>query len=244
MRPISSIEELRSSTDDPLLLWAAQGFHEGVRAWVEGTGVAVAVAGLARRNRLAVTGSPADVASILDALLPSIPHEYRPIGDDSLVTSLCALVPKWTPSRPFGWMHTGSAHTGAAGDPRVELAGGTDDPTIEALLQEALPDSLARPGLPGVRRWWVLREGHSLCSCAADAWSAPSVGFLAGVATSPGMRGHGYASAVVGTALRALIDDYGGAGLMVEADNHAARRLYAGFGLSYRQVRAASRCSD
>ena len=127
VRPISSLAELRMLTDDPLLLWAAQGFRGGVQAWAEGSAVAVAVVGLARRDRIAVTGPPDDVASI-----------------------------------------------------------------------------------------------------------------VAAVATSPRVRGRGCARAVVSTALQALVEDYGSAGLMVESDNVAARKLYDSFGLSYRQLGAAS----
>src|SRR5262249_16182299 len=58
----------------------------------------------------------------------------------------------------------------------------------------------------------------------ADAWSAPTVGFVAGVATSATARGQGLGRAVVATAVHRLVGDHGRVALMVDADNPPARR--------------------
>ena len=133
-------------------------------------------------------------------------------------------------------MHTSVA---PAPDQRATLAAVRDEPSIQSLLDDAFPNSLARPGLPGVARWWVLRDGWSISACAADAWSAPGVGLLAGVAVSRRARRRGQARAVVSAGLEALVNGYGSAGLMVETGNTPARRLYESFAMSYRLLRTA-----
>jgi GNAT superfamily N-acetyltransferase len=145
-------------------------------------------------------------------------------------------LPDLVPTPPFGWMHTSVA---PAPDQRVALAATRDEPSIQALLDDAFPNTLARPGLPGVARWWVFRDTSSVTACAADAWSAPGVGLLAGVAVSQQTRGLGQARAVVSAGLEALVSDYGSAALMVETDNTPARRLYESFAMSYRLLRTA-----
>jgi GNAT superfamily N-acetyltransferase len=237
MKEIGSIEALTAVTADPLLHWAAQGFRGGVRAWTAGCAVGVAVEDVAIRHRLAVTGPAQDAALAVAMLMASDGPRYRPIGDEALISSLCRLLPGLTPTPSFGWMHTSGAPDP---DARVEVASRQDVASVSALLDQAFPGSLARPGIPGVTRWWVLRERGEIAACAADAWSAPGVGLLAGVASAPQARGRGLARAVVSTALAALVGDYGSAALMVESDNVAARGLYGSLGLSYRELRAAA----
>lgn len=74
---------------------------------------------------------------------------------------------------------------------------------------------------------------------AADAWSAPGVGFLAGVATAERARGRGAGSAVCGLALDGLVAEHGTAALIVDTWNTAAIRLYRRLGLSWRPLAAA-----
>ncbi|MHB1432162.1 MAG: GNAT family N-acetyltransferase, partial [Streptosporangiaceae bacterium] len=79
-----------------------------------------------------------------------------------------------------------------------------------------------------------------VAACAADAWSAPDVGLLAGVATSVRARGRGLGRAVTATALSTLIREHGTAALMVDGANTAARALYESLGMIYRPIRAAA----
>lgn len=74
---------------------------------------------------------------------------------------------------------------------------------------------------------------------AADAWSAPDVGYLAGVAVHPGARGRGYGAAVCGFVVAEALVRQGAAALMVEEWNHSAIRLYRGLGITYRALTAA-----
>ncbi|MFL4910057.1 GNAT family N-acetyltransferase [Streptomyces sp. MMS24-I2-30] len=95
-----------------------------------------------------------------------------------------------------------------------------------------------------MRRWAGARnESGTLLACAADAWSAPSVGFLAGVATAEQARGCGMRTAVCSLVLDDLVVDHDVAALMVDNWNTAAVRLYRGLGPSWRSL-AAARVTD
>lgn len=232
------LDQLRELCNDPLVLWAAQDMGSNVQVWAHGSAVAAAVTGLARRHRVTVTGAVADIATIIRALLDGPGPCYRPLGDDDTISQLCEVLPGLTPTPPFGWMTTtqppGQGHGGA------RLASDGEQAAIARVLDEVFPDSLARPGLPGITRWWVETDNLGVAACAADAWSAPSVGLLAGVATAARAQGHGLGKSVTAAALTALIHDYGTATLMVEADNAPAQSLYRSLGMTYRPVRAAA----
>ena len=238
MEQLDTPGQLRELCADPLILWAAQDMGSNVQVWTHGSAVAAAVTGLARRHRVAVTGTVADIATIVRALLDRPGPRYRPVGDDDTISQLCQLLPGLTPTPPFGWMTTTQAPSRGQGAAR--LAGDGERAAIARVLDEVFPDSLARPGLPGVTRWWVKTDNHGVAACAADAWSAPCVGLLAGVATATRAQGRGLGRSVAATALTALIHDYGTATLMVETDNAPAQALYRSLGMTYRPVRAAA----
>jgi predicted GNAT family acetyltransferase len=97
------------------------------------------------------------------------------------------------------------------------------------------------PGRSGVRRWaGVADESGALLSIAADAWSAPEVGFVAGVATLPAARGQGLSRQVCAFVTAELVKRHGRVGLMVDAANAAAISVYQRLGYTYRAVAAAS----
>ena len=73
-------------------------------------------------------------------------------------------------------------------------------------------------------------------SVAADAWSAPSVGFLAGVATGGAMAGTGMAERVCRWVSRELVAAHGRAALMVDDDNLTAIAVYERLGYRRRPV--------
>ncbi|MEU8249712.1 GNAT family N-acetyltransferase [Nonomuraea sp. NPDC048916] len=110
-----------------------------------------------------------------------------------------------------------------------------DDAEVAALLAEAAPGSYAVPGGAGVRRWAGLRVEGRLAAVAADAWSAPSVGLLAGVATAAPFRGRGLAERVCRWVSGELVAAHGRVALMVDDDNPAAIGVYERIG--YRRVR-------
>ena len=234
---LHALGDLHELSADPLILWAAQDMGSNVQVWAHGSAVVAAVTGLARRDRAAVTGAVADIATVVQALLAGHGPRYRPLGDDATIGQLCSVLPGLTPTPPFGWMITFRAPSQDEGDARLARDGG--QAAIARVLDEVFPDSLARPGLPGVTRWWVETDSTGVAACAAEAWSAPGVGLLAGVATATRARGRGLGRKVTATALAALVGDYGAAALMVEADNAPAQSLYHSLGMTYRPVRAA-----
>lgn len=232
MRTIDTLDELRALTDDPYLLWSAQGFRPGVRAWTGDSAVAIAV-DFAGKDLLVVDGELEDVARLVAATTGA--GARWPIGGADLLSRLHERLPGYDLRPVFGWMETALA---PSPDPRAELAAATDEPAIDALLDAAFPTSLARPGKPGVHRWWIVRGSDGLDACGADAWSTEGVGLLAGVTTSTTARGKGYGRAIAASAIAALVGDFGTAALLVDADNVPARKLYESFGMSYRPLRS------
>nr|WP_260408652.1 GNAT family N-acetyltransferase [Planomonospora venezuelensis] len=120
------------------------------------------------------------------------------------------------------------------------LAPGADG-EVTRLLAEASPSAWAVPGLPGIRRWAGLRDAAgTLVATAADAWSAPAVGFVAGVATAPALRGRGLGEAVCRFVFGALAAEHGRVALMVDTGNAGAIRVYERLGMRIRPVAAAT----
>ncbi len=78
-----------------------------------------------------------------------------------------------------------------------------------------------------------------LLSVAADAWSSPEVGFVAGVATLPEARGRGLSRQVCAFVTAELVKRHGRVGLMVDGSNETAIGLYRKLGYSYHPVGAA-----
>ncbi|MFG2881713.1 GNAT family N-acetyltransferase [Streptomyces sp. NPDC048297] len=242
LRELHSVSNVRSAAGDvALLLWAAADLTHGTRVFSVGEATAVAAPGLSCRDRLALTGPAEDASVLVRAVLPQIGPTFRPIGDEKLIRDLVTRVPALEFVDAFGWMQIDTA-TGRCGAATWLTA--SDRADIAALLDEAFPDSYARPGRSGVRRWAGARdESGALLACAADAWSAPHVGFLAGVATAQQARGRGIGAGVCGFVLDSLVAEHGVAALIVDSWNTAAVHLYRGFGLSWRPA-AAARVTD
>ncbi|MFF4193595.1 GNAT family N-acetyltransferase [Nonomuraea sp. NPDC001831] len=146
---------------------------------------------------------------------------------------------------PAGGEATG--RSSAVGWPGGEAAGptsavgwldGAAEREIAALLAGDAPSSYAVPGAAGVRRWAGVRVGRELAAVAADAWSAPSVGLLAGVATAARFRGRGLAERVCGWMSSQLVATHGRAALMVDDVNAAAIKVYERIGYRRRLVLA------
>jgi GNAT superfamily N-acetyltransferase len=236
VREIKTTADLiEASGGDPLIVWAAQGFAPGVRAWYDGDAVAVASPDLSKHDRLSVIGSLEPLARLVTGVTAEVGPSFRPFGDEQLLRELADRVPELEFSAAFGWMDTTkipSVTTTAAW-----LDG---DDGVEALLTEASPSSYAWPGRTGVRRWAAITgDGGELLSIAADAWSAPEVGFLAGVATHPVARRRGLSRQVCGFVTAELVKRHGQAALMVDATNAAAIAVYNNLGYAYRHVAAA-----
>ncbi|WP_327639258.1 GNAT family N-acetyltransferase [Kribbella sp. NBC_00482] len=237
MREIKTPAELELvSAGDPMIGWAAQGFAAGVRAWCAGSAVAVASPDVSKHDRLAVIGPVDDAVRLTADVLAEVGPTYRPFGDEALIRELAERVPGVRFSASFGWMDADTLP-----DLTTTAAWLDDDSGLEALLIEASPSSYAWPGQSGVRRWAaVTGSDGELLSIAADAWSAPEVGFLAGVATHPVARGKGLSRQVCGFVTAELVKRHGRVGLMVDGDNAPAIKVYERLGYTYRRVAAAS----
>jgi hypothetical protein len=128
---------------------------------------------------------------------------------------------------------------GEGGSGAVEWLGSGAEAEVAALLAADAPESYAVPGVAGVRRWAGLRVGGELAAVAAEAWSAPTVGLLAGVATGARFRGRGLAERVCRWVSRELVEACGRAALMVDDDNAAAITVYERIGYRRRRVLAS-----
>lgn len=195
----------------------------------------VAVAELSKHNRLVVRGPLDDLAPLVERALDEMGPNFRPLGEESLIRALVDRVPRLSLRATFGWMETTVAPSETTNAAWLEGSAGIDE-----LLTEASPESYAWPRDSGVLRWAaVTDEAGELLSIGADAWSAPEVGFIAGVATKPAARGRGLARQVCAFVTAELVKRHGRAGLMVHGDNEAAIGVYRKLGYTYRGVAAA-----
>ncbi|MFI7132696.1 GNAT family N-acetyltransferase [Nonomuraea sp. NPDC050153] len=241
IRELRHDAEVRAACgDDDLLVWAAQGLRGGARAWALGGAVVAAGPGASRRDRLGVWGEPADAVELVRYALAELGSSYRPFGELELMRQVTAKLEVLRESGTFSWMSL-PALDGPAAGPAVSGVGWLEpqaETEVAALLAAAAPESYAVPGLAGVRRWAGVRVGGELAAVAADAWSAPSVGLLAGVATRAALRGRGLADRVCRWASRELLAGYGRAALMVDDANVAAVTVYERIGYRRRRVLA------
>ncbi|WP_211589396.1 GNAT family N-acetyltransferase [Microbispora sp. H11081] len=241
---LSEADVVAASGDDVLVMWAAQGMRPGVRAWAHGDAVAVASPELARRDRLVVRGEPGRLVPLLRHALAETGPSYRPLGDAALIEQVLTAMPELELAGHFSWMAT--ERLAPPRDQRADrdrpAAWLTDAaaPEVTGLLATASPSSYAVPGMPRVRRWAGLRdESRALLAVAADAWSAPTVGLLAGVATAVPARGRGLGERVCRFVTSELIAEHGRAALMVDDWNQAAITVYERLGFVRRPVAGA-----
>ncbi len=106
-----------------------------------------------------------------------------------------------------------------------------DDPDeVDALLDEAAPDSHARPGTPGVEAWLGLRDGPPLVAVGAVVRQPDGSGHLRAVTVAPHARGRGLGRRLSVALTRRALRGPGVASLGVYADNEPALRIYRGLG--------------
>ncbi|WBQ05140.1 GNAT family N-acetyltransferase [Kribbella sp. CA-293567] len=237
MDEISTAGELASRAEGDLLqVWAGQGDLGGrSRAWYSGDAVVVAAADLSKHDRLVVRGPMDDLAPLVEDALAELGPTYRPFGEEPVIRELADRVPGLSLRATFGWMETSVAPSETTTAAWLDGSAG-----VEELLTVASPESYAWPSDSGVSRWAALTgEAGELLSIAADAWSAPDVGFLAGVATRPDARGRGLSRQVCAFVTAELVKRHGRAALMVDGRNEIAIGVYRKLGYRYRGVAAA-----
>jgi len=122
-------------------------------------------------------------------------------------------------------------------DPDREVVGVEGDDEIDALLDEAFPDSSVRPGHPLVIGWYGVRAGGRLAAVAADrsgrppgSDARPTVGAIGGLAVHPDFRGQGLGKALSAALTGRFVRDYGLSTLGVYPENVAAQRMYESLG--------------
>jgi predicted GNAT family acetyltransferase len=98
------------------------------------------------------------------------------------------------------------------------------------------PNAYVLPGDPVAARWAAAFVDGDLAAVGADAWSAPDVGFLGGVATHPDFRRRGLSKAVCSFVVHDLLERHPACALMVDGENAAAIAAYLGLGFAYRGV--------
>lgn len=227
-------------TGDRITTWATQGMRDGVRIWRDGEAVAVGSPALFRRDRLAVSGPSPAVASLVEAALAELGPTYRVFGETHLIEAIVAAVPDLQVSGRFGWMDALAVAEGGPEAAKARWLDSAEYDEVDAVLDAAFPGSYARPGYAGVARWSGVRDdAGTLVAVAADAWSAPGIGFMSGVATRPDARGKGYGEAVCRFTLRELIAEHGRAALSVDGDNDAAIGVYRRLGLTWGDIAVA-----
>jgi ribosomal protein S18 acetylase RimI-like enzyme len=245
IRPLDSLQELAALTDDdPLTRWAAQGFRTGARAWACGHAVAVASPALSGRDRLILRDrSAADRSPDALALAATAAHELAPghriMADRRVADGLLAAIPSLSRVNHIGWMLATAPPPDRPGRPGVGWLGPGDDDAVARLIEAAYPRSHAKPGRRGVLRWAGVRDpvlAGELAACTAEAWSAPGVGFVAGVASRADRRRAGAGEAAVAFVTRALVGAEGRAALMVDVDNAPAIALYRKLGYAWREL--------
>jgi ribosomal protein S18 acetylase RimI-like enzyme len=225
-----------ASGGDLLVCWAAQALARGGRAWARRGAVAVQGADLQRRDRLVVAGPWADAAGLVAALRWIVPDGLRLTAAPGVVAAAGV-----GDAHPLLWRETRQAPTRSESLAAVTWLPPAADPEVDALLDEAAPDSWGRPGEAGMRRYAGLRDGSGrLVAVAGEGWSASGVGFVAGVATRPGHRGRGLSQAVCAFVTAALVRERGAAALLHDCDNRTAAHVYDRLGYARRVLLAGT----
>ncbi len=173
-------------------------------------------------------GQPEDLAPLMEAVASRAERPPWRLTVD--VDALDAVPEAWRHERHhrWHWMLTRGPVPNVQ-HPVVEI---DDADEINGLLDEANPDSFARPGVKGIETWLGVRNGAGpgspgLVAVGALMRQADGTGHLRGVSVRPGAVGRGLGSSVSAALTdRALATGSGVATLGVYVDNAAAVAMY------------------
>ena len=169
-------------------------------------------------------GAGADLAPLLERIAAG---GVRP--DRVMVDADAAVIPAaWalTELRSWHWMLT--TQPAAAPEAAVEVV--TDEAEVAALLDRVSPDSLARPGTPGIEAWLGVRNDGALVATGGVLRQPDGTGHVRAVAVDPAHRGRGLGRDVSRAVTRAAMADTGVCSLGVYTDNEPALRIYGDLG--------------
>lgn len=155
-------------------------------------------------------------------------------------TSHPALPEAWRTSSTERWHWMWSRTMPCLPEQQVEEV--TSAAEIDAILDEANPDSFARPNTPGVEAWLGVRDGRRLVGVGALLRQSDGTGHIRGVTILPTYAGGGRGRAISSALTRlALSHGSGIATLSVVADNEPARAIYdrLGFAVAHSFVSGA-----
>lgn len=239
MHELKTPADVAAVTTEPVLTWGAQALAPGYpgdrgQAWEHDGAVLVYAPGLYRRNRVMLAGPAEQALKLLTSV--RLPTSGAPIARTELAEEMCLLDPRWSGFATFGWMTT-TRDPGERPD-GVRWLTEHDLDAADHLVRTANPDGWLLPRETGTRRWAGMFDGDTLVSMAGDAWPAPAMGFIAGVATHEDHRGKGASSAVCAFVRDQLLAEHGSCGLMVYANNATAIRLYERLGFTYQSMTA------
>jgi ribosomal protein S18 acetylase RimI-like enzyme len=240
MEQLSTLTDIvAASGADPQCIWAAQGLRNGGGAWAHEGAVAVGGPGLSGRDRIVVRGRVAGAARVVREAVDALGPSFVVAGDPDVMAGVLRQIRWLGPGEHFGWMDA-TRRLPHRPVHLVRWLARNEWQAADDLLTEAAPASYARPGQPGIRRWAGITDPRGRLTCAAaDAWSVPSIGFLAGLAVRPEVRRLGQGQDVSAFVLDALLAAHGRAAMIVPGSNPAAVRMCSRLGFSYRQQHAA-----
>jgi ribosomal protein S18 acetylase RimI-like enzyme len=235
MQQLTSLADVvAASGADPQCIWAAQGLKDGGRAFEHGGAVAVACPALAGRDRLVLRGPAAGAVRLVRAMLDELGPQYVMVGDPALMAIVLDQLSSLELGHNVGWMD-GTQLSAHKPEHTARWLARREWQEAAEVLSVATPRAHTRPGVAGVRRWAGIsgRDGRLTCT-AADAWSTPGVGFLAGVAVLPEAQQTSQGIDVCAFVLSALLAAHGRVALMVAERDTAKIRLYTRLGMSFR----------
>ncbi len=198
-------------------------------AWLDGDAAAV----LVRRpmvdgplRTLSGFGPATGLRRLLDAVATEVEPPARVMVDAPDASAVPAAWPL-TEVRHWHWMRS----TRALGPETVAVEEVVDTDEVDALLDEAAPDSHARPGTPGVEAWLGVRDDDAtLVAVGAVVRQPDGTGHLRAVTVLEHARGRGLGRELSTAMTRRAMRGPGVASLGVYLDNEAALRIYRGLG--------------